>query len=114
MPFFTTLIAATAAVLAVASAQNSTHARTCALKGAVVVDQSGQNGYVTVQAGIDALSTNATGLQSLFIYPGEYNEQVASAQRARCTILPLMNDPVHRTQECQLHRLWLHNRRKIL
>lgn len=51
--------------------------------GAVVVDQSGRNSnYTTVQAGINALSNTSTGLQSLFIYPGVYVEQVYIPARA--------------------------------
>ena len=57
--------------------------RTAPPPGAVVVDQTGQySDYTTVQSGVDALSTNATGLQSLFIYPGVYTEQVYIPPRA--------------------------------
>ena len=51
--------------------------------GAVIVDQSGVNSnYTTVQSSVNALSTDSTGLQSLFIYPGVYVEQVYIPPRA--------------------------------
>ncbi|MCJ1329519.1 hypothetical protein MMC10_006199 [Thelotrema lepadinum] len=62
--------------------------------GAVVVDQSGQySNYTTVQSGIDTLSTTAPGLQSLFIFPGVYTEQVYIPPRsANLTILGYTSD----------------------
>lgn len=57
--------------------------RTSPPKGAVVVDQSGRHSDITtVQGGVDALSTDEEGLQSLFIYPGTYQEQVFISERA--------------------------------
>ncbi|KAI6812746.1 pectinesterase [Hortaea werneckii] len=57
--------------------------RTSPPKGAIVVDQSGRHSDITtVQAGVDALSTTEEGLQSLFIYPGTYQEQVFISERA--------------------------------
>lgn len=45
--------------------------------GAVVVDKSGEHSEsTTVQEGVDALSVDEAGVQSLFIYPGVYFEQV--------------------------------------
>ena len=60
-----------------------TESHTCPPCGAVVVDASGHHSnYTTVQTGVDALSTTATGTQSLFIYPGVYTEQVYIPPRA--------------------------------
>jgi len=48
--------------------------------GAVVVAQDGRPGaYPNVTAGVNALPTNETGEQYLFIYPGLYKEQVVSS-----------------------------------
>ena len=67
---------ATTSPLALSKRQAPT-SRTVPPPGAIVVDQTGQySTYRTVQSGVNALSTNATGLQSLFIYPGVYTEQV--------------------------------------
>lgn len=46
--------------------------------GAVVVAQDRfiPGAYPNVTAGVNALPTNETGEQYLFIYPGVYNEQV--------------------------------------
>lgn len=69
------LLAATAAATTTAQTSQS---RISPPDGAIVVSQdTSRNGtYSTVQAGIDALSTTATGEQFLFIYPGSYEEQV--------------------------------------
>ena len=57
--------------------------RTRAPCGAVVVDATGKHSNLTtVQAGVNALSTTATGTQDLFIYPGVYYEQVYIPPRA--------------------------------
>ncbi|KAF2127441.1 carbohydrate esterase family 8 protein [Dothidotthia symphoricarpi CBS 119687] len=47
-------------------------------KGSLVVDASGQhaNSYTTISAAVLALQPNTTTPQSIFIYPGTYNEQV--------------------------------------
>ena len=57
--------------------RESTRDGTCPPPGAIVVDKTGlHSNYTTVQSGINALSTTDAGLQSLFIYPGTYTEQV--------------------------------------
>lgn len=67
---------------------SSSHSRTVPPCGAITVDKSGQySKYTTVQAGVDALSTTASGTQSLFIYPGVYTEQVyIPARTANLTV----------------------------
>ena len=63
-------------------------ARTSPPDGAVIVDASGEHGeYTTVQDGVDALSTTESGTQTLFIYPGVYNEQVVGELHAARTLL---------------------------
>ena len=48
--------------------------------GAVVVAQDGRPGvHPNITAGVNALPTNETGEQYLFIYPGLYKEQVVSS-----------------------------------
>lgn len=62
---------------------STSSSRTTPPDGAVIVDKDGSDGaYTTVQDGVDALSTTATGEQYLFIYPGVYSEQVYIAPRA--------------------------------
>ena len=80
MLFFKTLALCMTAVSAACTS------RTLPPRGAVVVSKNGANGtYSTVQAGVNALSLTATGEQSLFVYPGEYFEQVVSRSTSQLT-----------------------------
>ncbi|KAF4626252.1 hypothetical protein G7Y89_g11909 [Cudoniella acicularis] len=62
----------------VGPSSTSVYARTSPAAGAVVVDATGATAgsYLTVQAGVNALSLTKTTPQNLFIYPGTYTEQV--------------------------------------
>lgn len=76
------ILSATPAFSAPTPVERATAAATSPASGAVIVDATGaKSSYKTVQKGVDALSTTATGTQTLFIYPGVYNEQVYIAAR---------------------------------
>lgn len=76
------MLLATPVLSAPTLVERAAAAATSPASGAVIVDATGaKSSYKTVQAGVNALSTSATGTQTLFIYPGVYKEQVYIASR---------------------------------
>ncbi|GMF23900.1 unnamed protein product [Phytophthora fragariaefolia] len=86
MQILTPLVVLLGLVSAVEGACSGPNARAAPPTGAIVVDASGAHpgSYRTVAQGIAQLSTTTT-LQTVFVYPGVYREQVT---------VPLLNGPI--------------------